>query len=119
QKRPLMAQAVEAIADLTVVTDDNPRREDAARIRRDIVRGFDCLDSVVLEADRARAIHWALGEAKAGDCVLIAGKGHEEHQTVGKVRHWFDDREIARRWLYEHAVLPAEMIPMRRRAKAG
>ena len=119
QKRPLMARAVEQVADLAVVTDDNPRREDPARIRREIVRGFECLDNVVLEADRARAIHWALEQAAPGDCVLIAGKGHEESQTIGAVRHWFDDREIARSWLYEHAVIPADIIPLRRRAKAG
>jgi UDP-N-acetylmuramoyl-L-alanyl-D-glutamate--2,6-diaminopimelate ligase len=114
-----MARAVEEVVDLAVVTDDNPRREDPGRIRRDVVRGFGCLDNVVLEADRARAIHWALEQAAPGDCVLIAGKGHEETQTIGTVRHWFDDREIARRWLYEHLVVPAEIIPMRRRAKAG
>ena len=119
QKRPLMARAVEAAADLAVVTDDNPRREDPARIRREIVRGFECLDNVVMEADRVRAIHWALEQAQPGDCVLIAGKGHEETQTIGTARHWFDDREVARQWLYEHAVIPAEIIPMRRRAKAG
>jgi len=119
QKRPLMARAVEQVADLAVVTDDNPRREDPGRIRRDVVRGFECLENVLLETDRIRAIHWALAQAAPGDCVLIAGKGHEETQTIGTVRHWFDDREIARRWLYEHAVIPAEIIPLRRRAKAG
>jgi UDP-N-acetylmuramoyl-L-alanyl-D-glutamate--2,6-diaminopimelate ligase len=119
QKRPLMARAVEAVADLAIVTDDNPRREDPARIRREIVRGFGSLENVVMEADRGRAIEWALEQARPGDCVLIAGKGHEEHQTIGTAQHWFDDRETARRWLYEHAVLPAEIIPMRRRAKAG
>src|SRR5262249_2082165 len=54
QKRPLMARAVEAVADLAVVTDDNPRREDPARIRREIVRGCECLDSVWMEAGRDR-----------------------------------------------------------------
>ena len=49
-----------------------------------------------MKPDRAEAIHWALGQAEAGDCVLIAGKGHEDYQIVGGKRHWFDDREIAR-----------------------
>ncbi len=119
QKRPLMAQAVEGIADLAVVTDDNPRGEDPARIRREIMRGFQNFDSVVMKADRAEAIHWALGQAEPGDCVLIAGKGHEDYQIVGAVRHWFDDREIARRWLYENVLPEHEVIAPFRRAKAG
>ncbi|HEY2881604.1 MAG TPA: UDP-N-acetylmuramoyl-L-alanyl-D-glutamate--2,6-diaminopimelate ligase [Pirellulales bacterium] len=119
EKRPLMAQAAEAFADLAVVTDDNPRREDPNVIRRDIMRGFQQSSPVVMKSDRGDAIHWALGQAEPGDCVLIAGKGHEDYQSVGKVKHWFDDREIARRWLYEHGVMPIEMLPAYRRARAG
>jgi UDP-N-acetylmuramoyl-L-alanyl-D-glutamate--2,6-diaminopimelate ligase len=51
-------------------------------------------------ADRAAAIHRALGMATAGDTVLVAGKGHEDFQMVGDERRPFDDREVARRWLY-------------------
>lgn len=116
EKRPLMAEAVEAHADLAVVTDDNPRREDAARIRRDIMRGFLRGGSVIVKPDRAQAIQWALGQAEAGDCVLIAGKGHEDYQVVGSRRHWFDDREVARAWLYEHGGLPAVNFTQMRRA---
>jgi UDP-N-acetylmuramoyl-L-alanyl-D-glutamate--2,6-diaminopimelate ligase len=115
EKRPLMAEAVEAHTDLAIVTDDNPRRENPAKIRRDILRGFLRSDAVVVKPDRAEAIGWALGQAEPGDCVLIAGKGHEDYQIVGSGRHWFDDREVARAWLYEHGVLPHEMIgPLRR-----
>ena len=60
EKRPLMAKAVQRYADLAIVTDDNPRREDPAKIRDQIVRGFDLLDAVVIKPDRAEAIHWAL-----------------------------------------------------------
>jgi UDP-N-acetylmuramoyl-L-alanyl-D-glutamate--2,6-diaminopimelate ligase len=119
EKRPLMAQAVEAAADLAVVTDDNPRREDAAKIRRDISKGFERFESVVVKPDRAEAIHWALGQAEPGDCILIAGKGHEDSQSIGNKRHWFDDREIARRWLYENVRPTHDILPMFRQAKAG
>jgi UDP-N-acetylmuramoyl-L-alanyl-D-glutamate--2,6-diaminopimelate ligase len=119
EKRPLMAQAVEAVADLAVVTDDNPRREDASRIRREITKGFERFESMVLKPDRAEAIHWALGQAEEGDCILIAGKGHEDSQSIGSQRHWFDDREIARRWLYEHVKPTNDILPMFRQAKAG
>jgi UDP-N-acetylmuramoyl-L-alanyl-D-glutamate--2,6-diaminopimelate ligase len=118
-KRPLMAKAVESAADVAVLTDDNPRREDAAKIRREILRGFDALDAIVVKPDRAEAIAWALDQAVAGDCVLIAGKGHEEYQTVGAQRHWFDDREVARLWLYDHAPSKIQLFDPWRHAKAG
>ena len=119
EKRPLMAQAVEASADLAVITDDNPRREDPARIRRELANAFTRSDSLVIKADRAAAIAWALGQAQAGDCVLIAGKGHEDYQQVGGTKHWFDDSEIARQWLYDHAVLPRELLIPLRQANVG
>ncbi|HEY2827528.1 MAG TPA: UDP-N-acetylmuramoyl-L-alanyl-D-glutamate--2,6-diaminopimelate ligase [Pirellulales bacterium] len=118
EKRPLMAEAVEAHADLAVVTDDNPRREDPTKIRRDIMRGFLRSDAVIVKSDRADAIQWALGQAEPGDCVLIAGKGHEDYQIVGSQRHWLDDREIARQWLYQHAMLPHEAAAVVRRRAA-
>jgi UDP-N-acetylmuramoyl-L-alanyl-D-glutamate--2,6-diaminopimelate ligase len=52
-------------------------------------------------SDRAEAIRWALSQARAGDCVLIAGKGHEQFQVVGGEQLEFDDRQIAQQWLYE------------------
>ncbi len=118
-KRPLMAKAVESAADVAVVTDDNPRREDPAKIHREILRGFDSLDAIVVKPDRAEAIAWALDQAVAGDCVLIAGKGHEEHQVIGTNRRWFDDREIARQWLYENVESVVRLLDPWKRAKAG
>jgi len=59
--------------------------------------------------DRAEAIALAMLEAKPGDCVLIAGKGHEPYQMIGDCRVPFDDREMARRWLYQYQ--PAETKP--------
>ncbi len=109
QKRPLMAQAVEAQADKAIVTTDNPRCEDPQAIAEEVLAGFSSRASVRHVPDRTEAIALALSEARAGDCVLIAGKGHEQHQIVGDRQIPFDDREVARRWLYEF--LPAEAKP--------
>jgi UDP-N-acetylmuramoyl-L-alanyl-D-glutamate--2,6-diaminopimelate ligase len=101
-KRSLMGRAVEADADLPVLTSDNPRNEDPQTIAEDILRGFHRPEDVPVILDRAAAICWALAEARPGDCVLIAGKGHENYQIVGNQRIALDDREIARTWLYEY-----------------
>ena len=101
QKRPLMGRAVEAAADLAVVTNDNPRSEPPRKIIEQILGGFQRPDEVMVISDRAEAIRWALSQARVGDCVLIAGKGHEQFQVVGAEQFEFDDRQIARQWLYE------------------
>jgi UDP-N-acetylmuramoyl-L-alanyl-D-glutamate--2,6-diaminopimelate ligase len=102
EKRPLMGQVVEKIADRAIVTSDNPRGEDPQKIIRQILDGFRCPSQARVIVDRAEAIRAVLAqEARPGDCVLIAGKGHETHQIVGQDRLPFDDREIAREWLYE------------------
>jgi len=101
QKRPLMARAVESHADLVIVTNDNPRTEDPQAILADLVSGLEQPDAARIIPDRAEAIACGLGEAQPGDCVLIAGKGHETYQIVGHERVPFDDREVARQWLYE------------------
>ena len=97
-----MGRAVEEAADVAIVTSDNPRNEPAEQIVRDILDGFHrpCEARVML--DRAEAIGWALSKARPGDCVLIAGKGHEDHQILGDRRIPFDDRDVAKAWLYEH-----------------
>lgn len=100
-KRPLMGQAVEQAADVAIVTSDNPRSEDPAAIIHDVLAGFDNASRARTIVDRAEAIAWALGQAQAGDCVLIAGKGHEDYQIIGRDRLKFDDREFARGWLYQ------------------
>jgi len=101
QKRPLMGRAVEAVADLAIITNDNPRHEDPQAIIAGVLGGFRDRESAEVLADRAAAIRWALGSARPGDCVLIAGKGHENYQIIGDERIAFDDREVAREWLYE------------------
>jgi UDP-N-acetylmuramoyl-L-alanyl-D-glutamate--2,6-diaminopimelate ligase len=100
QKRPMMGRAVAERADLAIVTTDNPRNEDPQSICDEVLAGFASRQAVEVELDRATAIRRALAAAEPGDCVLIAGKGHEDHQVVGASRLRFDDREVARRWLY-------------------
>ena len=83
------------MADVVVVTSDNPRGEDPAAIIEDVVVG--CVrDKVTVQADRRKAIATALEQAEKGDLVAIAGKGHEDYQLVGGERLPFDDRVVAR-----------------------
>jgi UDP-N-acetylmuramoyl-L-alanyl-D-glutamate--2,6-diaminopimelate ligase len=106
QKRPLMGRAVARQADLAILTTDNPRDEDPGAIAGEVLAGLrngadsQCRAEVVVELDREAAICRALALAEAGDCVLIAGKGHECQQIVGRTALPLDDREVARRWLY-------------------
>jgi UDP-N-acetylmuramoyl-L-alanyl-D-glutamate--2,6-diaminopimelate ligase len=93
------------------VTSDNPRNEPPDAIVRDILKGFHAPKRARLIADRAAAIAWALGQANEGDCVLIAGRGHETHQIVGHQRIPLDDREAARQWLR------SRWLPTRQRAE--
>ena len=95
-KRPLMAAAAERLADQVIVTDDNPRTEDGDAIVADIVKGLAKPARALIERDRAKAIAQGIALGKAGDVVLIAGKGHEDYQVVGTERRHFSDREVAR-----------------------
>ncbi len=104
ESRPLMGRAVEAGADLSVITDDSPRDEDPQAILEDILAGLKCPAQAEVIPDRAEAIAWALSQARPGDGVLIAGKGHRTCQIVGSRRRWFDDRQVARQWLYANQV---------------
>ncbi|MGH2692614.1 MAG: UDP-N-acetylmuramoyl-L-alanyl-D-glutamate--2,6-diaminopimelate ligase [Actinomycetota bacterium] len=96
-KRPLMGEAATRLADLTVLTSDNPRSEDPAAILREIERGARSAGGrYTVEVDRRAAIRLALGEAEAGDVVVIAGKGHETGQEFADRTIPFDDRVVAR-----------------------
>ena len=95
-KRPLMGAACAKLADRLVVTSDNPRSEDPMKIIEAILAGVGEPDACVVEPDRAKAIHYALTNAAAGDVVIIAGKGHETTQEIKGVKHPFDDREVVR-----------------------
>ena len=91
-KRPLMGAVAARLADRAIVTDDNPRTEDAAVIRRAILQG--CPDAAEI-GDRAEAIRAGIAVLEAGDVLVIAGKGHESGQIVGSEIHPFSDREEA------------------------
>lgn len=95
-KRPLMGEIAARVADVTIVTDDNPRGEDGAAIVAQIVAGMQAAAMPPqVERDRAKAISMALAGARPGDVVLIAGKGHETYQDGAGGRHPFDDMAVA------------------------
>jgi UDP-N-acetylmuramoyl-L-alanyl-D-glutamate--2,6-diaminopimelate ligase len=110
-KRPLMAEAVARFADRAVLTSDNPRTEDPHAILAEVERGLGGLvrveparlseteRSYVALVDRREAIELAIRSARPGDTVVIAGKGHEDYQIIGREKLPFDDREEARRVL--------------------
>ena len=102
-KRPQMAALAEQKADVVIVTDDNPRRENGDAIVADIRRGFARPETVRFERDRAKAIALAIGMAAANDVVLIAGKGHEPYQEIDGTKYPFDDLQVAAGLLKEAA----------------
>ncbi|WP_456237800.1 UDP-N-acetylmuramoyl-L-alanyl-D-glutamate--2,6-diaminopimelate ligase [Nocardioides anomalus] len=102
-KRPIMGEIAARLADVVVVTDDNPRSEDPAAIRAAVLAGARAGTAEVLEeGDRRAAIAAALDRARPGDIVVVAGKGHETGQEVGDVVHPFDDRAVVRDLLTGH-----------------
>ncbi len=99
-KRPLMGSAAASLSDYVVLTSDNPRTEDPIAILNDALVGVRKHDTPhTVEPDRAKAIRQAIALARPGDFVLLAGKGHETYQILGKTKHPFDDREVARQAL--------------------
>lgn len=101
-KRPLMGEAATSVADLTIITSDNPRSEDPAAIVREIEPGAKAGGgSYELIVDREEAIREAVVRAGAGDVVLVAGKGHEQGQQFADRTIPFDDRDVVRRVIEE------------------
>jgi UDP-N-acetylmuramoyl-L-alanyl-D-glutamate--2,6-diaminopimelate ligase len=92
-KRPIMGGVVARYCDEAIVTSDNPRSEDPHAILRDIVRGIPLDFPHTVIADRREAIRKAIREARWGDCIIIAGKGHEDYQEIRGTKRHFDDRE--------------------------
>jgi UDP-N-acetylmuramoyl-L-alanyl-D-glutamate--2,6-diaminopimelate ligase len=95
-KRPKMAKAASERSDLSVVTSDNPRTEDPEAIVQEVQSGIVEGKPSVAIVDRAEAITYAISVAESGDAVVIAGKGHENYQIIGRTKHPMDDRELAR-----------------------
>ena len=95
-KRPKMARVTSSLSDLAVLTSDNPRTEDPQAILDEVATGLvEGKDSVKI-IDRREAIAHAVGVAEPGDIVVIAGKGHENYQIIGRTKHPMDDRELAK-----------------------
>lgn len=94
-KRPIMGRVAATLSDYCIVTSDNPRTEDPEKIIADIMVGVketNCEYAVI--ANRYEAIGYALSFARRGDCVILAGKGHETYQIIGKTKNHFDEREV-------------------------
>ncbi len=102
-KRPIMGRIATELSDEVIVTSDNPRNEDPEAIIRQIVAGASGTAGVRTEVDRRRAIVLGLEAARAGDVVLIAGKGHEQYQVLGETRHHLDDREEVEKFIRARA----------------
>jgi UDP-N-acetylmuramoyl-L-alanyl-D-glutamate--2,6-diaminopimelate ligase len=99
-KRPVMGKIASGSSDITIVTSDNPRTEDPEMIIKDITAGMGGEDYIV-EPDREKAIALAVEKASAGDIVVLAGKGHEDYQIIGKTKRHFDDREMVQKYMSE------------------
>src|SRR6202163_1912343 len=101
-KRPVMGEVAGRLSDLTILSSDNPKSEDPLKIISDIVVGLQkTAGKYLIEPDRENAIGMAMEEARSGDIVLLAGKGHENYQILADRTIEFDDREMARRALRE------------------
>ena len=100
-KRPQMGKVAEQLADVVILTDDNPRNESPEQIIKNIIAGMNTQPQVVQPRDKA--ISKAIHEANVGDIVLIAGKGHETYQQIGDQRFPFSDRQTVNEVLGEAA----------------
>lgn len=101
-KRPIMGSIASRRADRAVITDDNPRSEDAATIRKAVLAGCDGEAEIIEIGDRAAAIAGAIAALQPDDVLVIAGKGHESGQIIGSETLPFDDREVAAQAIASH-----------------
>ena len=103
-RRPMLADLVSRLSHRVVFTDVNPKNEDTEKITDDLLSGVQarCSRRVSVCHNRAEAIRKVLSMAEPGDCVLIVGKGSEKFQFIGGEAKKHDDREIAKRWLFQH-----------------
>ena len=98
--RPQLGRVLEKLAHVRVLTNDNPRDEAPLEIIHGLLDGFQDVGKALVRPDRFAAITWALEHARPGDAVVIAGKGEAKFQEIGSRRQEWDDREIAKQWLY-------------------
>lgn len=106
-KRPKMGKIAADLADLVIVTSDNPRTEDPEAIIADILAGIPKGTAMEVIPDRRQAIAWAIEHHQPGDVIVLAGKGHEDYQIIGKTKYHLDEREVV-----------AEILEKRRKEKA-
>lgn len=104
-KRPIMGNIATSLSDYTILTSDNPRTEDPAKIMEDILKGVKS-DNYEVELDRKTAIKKGIEMLKPEDILLILGKGHEDYQIIGHTKIHLDDAEEVENWQKEHEVLP-------------
>lgn len=93
-KRPLMAKVAHSYSSHIIITNDNPRTEDAKMIINDIMAGFSETKSIKVIQDRKKAIQWAVNHGDENDIILVAGKGHEEYQIIGQKKYRYSDRKV-------------------------
>ena len=98
-KRPIMGEIAENFADIIIITDDNPRNENPARIRNDMTKNLSRTDKkkVIEIVDRKEAIQHSISLLKKQDFLLIAGKGHENYQIIGSKKYFFSDKQIVKK----------------------
>ncbi len=107
-KRPIMGAVAGELADVAVVTSDNPRTEDPLAIIGDILAGMEGADAALhVEPDRRAAIAWALDRGGPGDVIVLAGKGHETYQEINGVQYHMDEREIVADWFRDAQTQPS------------
>lgn len=94
EKRPIMGKIATEFADFTIVTSDNPRTENPNSIIKDILSGISREKKYIAISDRRDAIRYAIATASEGDIIILAGKGHEQYQTLGKKKLYFDERKL-------------------------
>ena len=101
-KRPIVGGIAARLADAVIVTSDNPRTENPSAIIADIVDGMIGTETpyVVLES-RTEAIRFAMDNAQSGDVIVLAGKGHETYQIIGREKHHLDEREVVAEYIKE------------------
>ena len=92
-KRPIMGRIGAELADIAIVTSDNPRTEDPNAIISDVVKGIENMENVVIIENRRKAIEYAMDIGRKDDIIVLAGKGHETYQEINGVKHHLDERE--------------------------
>lgn len=107
----MMGAVAERLADSVIVTSDNPRSEDPIQIFEDIRQGMSHPEAALWEVDRVRAIEQAAKRCRAGDVVLVAGKGHEAYQIIGTDKIPLDDRQLVQEFFefYHTPVRPSSI----------